>query len=421
MNWLADSAALGSLEIAEVWVDYDGPRVFTCRSETDQYFIVGWADEAEDSDLWLYLPVSQHRLVMVRSGSLGLARAFAEPEGAVYSARLYYDGGRPDEVSILSPSEMLEEWLPEAGFRINLPTPTHAAAVSRAEVERLARAEGRTRIRLEIDDRSVMRTEARTRRVASVLSAAQNVLDNFGLVELETEPAQDGRFARLVQEKMDTDVVELAAASFVIELGSRDTEDLLGDSPIAKVAEKMVAMLSLQSTPDELWTQLTEVKPRAARSFRSFVGELASFGSDVLIASASTALSYKEQRLTSDQVANLHALLKEILPDEVQVIRGRMVLFSGDSQRRTFGLRDVEGATFEGRVGERAASSVEHATLGELYDVEISEYASFDRGAGESKSRFVLEQLTDPDGDAVVATTYTKTRDTTSILRWDKS
>jgi hypothetical protein len=244
--------------------------------------------------------------------------------------------------------------------------------------------------------------------VAATLNATQNVLDNFGLVELDANPEQDGRFAKRIQDSMETDVLELAAASFVIELGSRDTEDHLGDSPIARVSERLVSLFSVQLGPDELWSELADLKPRAAKSFRSFVNVLASYGSDIALASASNSRGALEQRLSADQVSNLSSLLKEIVPDDVRTIRGRMLLFSGDNERRTFGLKDPnDDAQYEGRIGERAVPQVEHATLGSSYDVVISEYAQLDKGAGETRVKHVLDQLVLAPDDTRIPTTIT--------------
>lgn len=405
MSWLPKGTTLGRLDIDEVFIDYDGPRLFSCVSTTGQSYLAGWAEEALDHDLWLYVPVSRHRLTAIKTGSLTLLDAYLHAEGLVYVVRLDSDEEVQDRLELYSPDQLEDNWLPDPNFRLNIEVQTHPAAVSIFDLQRRAAGEGRTRIRIEISDRSVMRTESATRRVASTLNAAQNVLDNFGLVELDVEPAQDGRFTKLVQARMDTNVVELAAASFVIELGSRDTEDLLGDSPIARVSERLIGLFSPQLGTDELWSELADLKPRAAKSFRSFVNVLASYGSDIALAAASSSRGAVEHRLSADQVSNLRVILQAIVPDEIRTIRGRMMLFSGDNERRTFGLRDpFDGTAYEGRVGERAVAAVEHAVLGNLYDVVISEYAQLDKGVGELRVRHVLDQLLPAADDSIVAT-----------------
>ena len=101
MSWLPKNSILGDLDIEEVFVFFDGPRVFTCRSLTDQIYLAGWAEENLDSDLWLYLPISNARLKMIRSGAWPLKDAYLNPEAEIYCARLHHDLQIPDEVTVI--------------------------------------------------------------------------------------------------------------------------------------------------------------------------------------------------------------------------------------------------------------------------------------------------------------------------------
>ncbi|MET4781242.1 DUF6575 domain-containing protein [Glaciihabitans sp. UYNi722] len=400
MNWLPMDTILGELEMGEVFVDYDGPRLFSLRSKTDQDYLAEWAAGLEDSDLWLYVPVSKLRLSVIRSGGLPVREAFAHPEGFEYLVKLHFDLSIADEVSVISRSQLNDAWLPADDFHLSLKEATHPPAVSLEELARKSYQEGRARFRIEIDDPNTFASEARTRKVAALLNAVQNVFDNFGLVELDTEPHQDGRFTKQVQARMDTDVVELTAASFVIELGAAEREDLFGDSPIAKVSERLVNLLAVDIEPQALLNELLDLKPRAAKSFRAFVNELDGLASSVTVASASSARNVKSQSLTYEQINNLKSLLKELLPPEAREIRGRMVLFAGDFENREFGLRDLfDQESYDGRVGERAVSQVEHATLMNVYDVVLSEYSTVEKAINETKKRYVLDQLS-PATDA---------------------
>gem|GEM_PF-5737469 len=375
-------------------MEYDGPRVYSCRSLTDQLYVVGWAENANLFDLWLYVPVSAARMRMIRSGGLSLRSAYERPEGPLYLARVPHDPNAFETVETIHPSQLQEDWLPEADFKLRLPTPTLPAAAPVSEIARRAVQEGRTRLRIELESPYRLRSEASTRRVAGLLRATQNVLDNIGLVELNAEPAQDGRFAKEVVQRMDTDVLELTAASFVIELGSADGEDLLGDSPIGAVTERLVSLVSPRNEAEELWELVSDLKPRAAKSLRAFVNELAAFGADVTMATASRARDLTVSSLTANDVVTLQGILRQIVPDEIRQIRGRMVLYSGDYEDRRFGLRDLlDEEAFEGRVGERAIDQVRHATLGDVYDVVLSEYVTLERGIGATTHKFVLEQL----------------------------
>lgn len=69
-----------------------------------------------------------------------------------------------------------------------------------------------------------------------------------------------GASCRAIQQ-METDVLELAAASFVIELGATDSEDLFGYAPIGAVMERIVRLLALDLTPEQARKSLQTCAP----------------------------------------------------------------------------------------------------------------------------------------------------------------
>jgi hypothetical protein len=394
MTWLPTATVLGELEIGEIFVEFDGPRVFSCTSLTDQIFIAGWAEEGEAADLWLYLPVSQNRLRMVRSGAMRLRDAFTDPESFVYLVTLHHDVSSPDQVTALAGSRLSESWLPDETFALTISTPTQPPAKSGMELTRLARQEGRARFTLSVHLASATRTEAPTRIIGPLLTSAQNLLDNIGLAQLRKIPEQTGRIPNDVAVHTSSDVVELAAASFVLELGASEGDDLLGVSPFGAIADTVVRLLSDSIVASDLIDELVNLRPRGAKSFRHFVDSLAKTGGTVSVAAVSNALAYRRQSLTAVQVQTLKRLLNQLVPDEAEEIRGRMRLFAFDMDRKSISLRDpFDEVVFEGRVADRAMEQVDHAIVNEIYDVVLSATASYDAVTAHTALNYVVENL----------------------------
>ena len=59
---------------------YDGPRLLLQRSLTGQLFLAWWRDSDDDTDRWLYLPLSEKRLRAVLSGKITTLEALRNPE-----------------------------------------------------------------------------------------------------------------------------------------------------------------------------------------------------------------------------------------------------------------------------------------------------------------------------------------------------
>lgn len=117
--------SLGELTIVETFVFYEGPRLFLAKSDRGRRYIGLFADEGEDWELYLYLPVDDDRLSMVRSGVMTLRDALLDPEAPVLQVTVNW--ALDYEVSwelALAPSPLPEAYLPSIDARLALPTPT---------------------------------------------------------------------------------------------------------------------------------------------------------------------------------------------------------------------------------------------------------------------------------------------------------
>src|SRR6266511_4671430 len=108
---------IGALSMDEVYFDHEGPRHFSATSRSGCRLLAVAVDEDESSsDTYLYLPVSDARLGEIRSGALDLRTAFREPEdGSSFVVVADYEQPPRNRVSVVSPDEVAEDWLPLEG------------------------------------------------------------------------------------------------------------------------------------------------------------------------------------------------------------------------------------------------------------------------------------------------------------------
>ncbi|KQU34215.1 DUF6575 domain-containing protein [Rhodococcus sp. Leaf233] len=392
MNWLPRQTDLGRLTLDDTFVFYDGPRVFTARSTTDQIFLAGWAEEGEHADLWLYVPISQARLNLVRSGGVTLRSAYLNPEGYLYLVSLPDDESEQDDARKIETDQVQESWLPAADYRLNISTHTVPEAASASEITRLVFSENRTRLRIKLDHNEMFRTEAPSRQVGEILILTQKLLDNVGFALDADEVSKIGRIPTEVIKQTASDVVGLRAASFVMELAASSFDDLLGDSLFANSTKTILELLDPELRSESISTGLLALGPRPAKSFRRFVKGLADSGADVQLAAAGTNFKYINRELPTERLELLMTILNRIVPDDdVTEIRERMELFAYDSERGTFGLQTRDGIRYEGKVESRAQAS--HPTIDNRYDVVILATQVLDEVVGEIKVTYALSQL----------------------------
>jgi hypothetical protein len=394
MSWLPRGTSLGQLRAEETFVFYDGPRVFSCRSLTDQWFIAAWADEGQSYDLWLYVAVSSARLSMVKSGGLLLRDAFLQPEGSLYLVTIHHDESVEDTVETIEPETLDEALLPGPSFRLELPTHTLQPAEDGAAIQRKAIQEGRARLRIKINMRNHTRTEAPARKIGQILVATQGVYDNIGAILLDANAPQRGQIPAEIRRETACEVLNLSAASFVIEIGAIRGYDLFDESVFSRISRRLLDLFDNNVDRSGLVRNLDSLRPRAAKSFRNFVKDLANAGGDVTIGAAGANFNYTQRELSTEMLQNLVRLLNNLLPEGTIEIQGRMRLYRLDTDRRLFGLKDEgEDIRYEGNIAERATPQVQHATVNDFYDVSIIAHNILDEAVGERKPRYVLEQL----------------------------
>ena len=103
---------------------YDGPRLLLQRSLTGQLFLAWWRDSDNDTDRWLYLPLSEKRLRAVLSGKITTLEALRNPEDQfLYVVDIDVENDAPIR-TIMTSAEMLpHDTLPRADTKLNIPIP----------------------------------------------------------------------------------------------------------------------------------------------------------------------------------------------------------------------------------------------------------------------------------------------------------
>jgi hypothetical protein len=114
MDFLAKSDVLGILETIEVYIQYNGPRLLSCKNQAGQVFAALWAEEDDDADLWLYMLVSLDRLESMRTGKISLHQAFSEPENGFLYELNYTHADSEWLTRQISVAEIDQNYLPLA-------------------------------------------------------------------------------------------------------------------------------------------------------------------------------------------------------------------------------------------------------------------------------------------------------------------
>ena len=108
---------------------YDGPRILLQRSKAGQLYLAWWNDEDDDTDRWLYLPLSEERLHEVLSGSIPALDALNNPEdGNLLVVDIDVNTDTVARAVATTAAALPQDSLPLEWVRLDMPVPAEVSS-----------------------------------------------------------------------------------------------------------------------------------------------------------------------------------------------------------------------------------------------------------------------------------------------------
>lgn len=375
---------LSAMRVHEVYIYHDRPLLFTCVNELDHKFLAVLVDETDNHDSWLYVPMSERRFEMVRSGGLDLQTAFGRPEnGQAFHIQVSYNE-QPLEIRTVLEADIPFEWLPKAGEILNLPTRT-----IKDSGQRRASQAYREVVTLALNFPGLIRTEAPAKKLGEILTTFQDALS--AMIEGDAWMA----------------VVGTKPGSFEVELEAAEQVDMFKYSSTGEALNLLVRLISLSDELDDLTEQLKHLGPNAAYELGKFYKAISSDVISTGIEWGSPRESYGGKALiTAEQAIKAYDRIREKDEPEVKTIRVNGYLRGIDLDTRHFRFVDVDGHIYSGYVDRESIGdeAIQRAHIRNFYSASIQENyipASADRDPKVLYDLLSLSHIAEFDSDEV--------------------
>ncbi len=93
MNNDITQAQIEGQKIDEIFYFYDEPKLYSCRLDDGNRYVVFWADEDQEKQIWFYVKVSDPRYHAMLGNEISLRGLFEHSEdGFLYVVTLAKDG-----------------------------------------------------------------------------------------------------------------------------------------------------------------------------------------------------------------------------------------------------------------------------------------------------------------------------------------
>lgn len=236
----------GPFYVDEVYIEYDGPRLFACHDGNKVQHIGTWVDEAPNVNTWVFTPVASRDASAFHRGELPLRTLMLSPlGGSCLLVRLSADPTLQYSERVV-PGEIPAEYLPDEG-----------ACLPRAERELLlltstveGHAETTNREALDIYVQQTDRCQdnrIEAAKLGGVLSAMQTLASASA-----RRGAMRVRLDRTYYPSTRLLVAGFMMGSFGVRLEACGELDLFRESAATEVMENMVRLLGAVHDVDEL-------------------------------------------------------------------------------------------------------------------------------------------------------------------------
>jgi len=388
MSNLPPSTILGSLEMMEVYVQFNGARLFSCRNQVGQIFLALWVDEEENFDLWLYALVSLQKLNSIRSGNIDLHDAFKSTEDSFLYEVTLNRNSELYEVKKAFSAEVDNECLPLRDsflkFEHELILPLGVSKSAQTAIQKVREI---VRLILEIPSRYPREAPALT--LGSILSNLQVVVNYVGRAGAD----HNIRVAD-VNRKTEFNVFATAPGSFHIELASSEFEaDIFGNSIAGNAIDELLNLIEVGNDSGLLRQKMLNFPARTASKYRGFLNSIVQGNANIKIDWGSPTLNrgrfVEVSLLTASKILEVIKEIESQEPKEYEVIGE---LFKVDKDNWKFGIRD-RANSYRGDILESSKHEAGTATISQIYKAKIRESSEVIPATGDIKVTFQLLAL----------------------------
>lgn len=393
MNILPINTVLGALELEEVFVFFDFPRLFVCRNQTGQRYLGVSVEDTPALVKFLFLAISKPRFNALAQKQFDLREAFLHAEeGFVYCLEVATEDER-NNLYVLEINDIPSDWLPLEGADLGA-EPIALEIEDLSDIDRVAKGSNREAINLVLDLAGRTDNEIPARSLSSFVGAFQELLDALGQA-CKGEPTIRGAIPAEILQQTRLNVAGTFAGSFGISMRAHNFSDILGDALMRDAIEQAIFLLQAQDDEDLLSNKLHELKGRVTSKYRSLLEQLDS-------SSASLNLRWRSPRpdsradieLTRDKVTAALRIVSMVDLQMAEEVEVPCTLYGLNIRTRSYEFWTLEtNEKYSGKLGEDVPERVSHARLQDKYIATVKKVIEVQSASGEEKDRWVLMDL----------------------------
>lgn len=335
---------IGPLNILDIYEYYDEPVLFSCISPSGQYFLAVVINYEDDSETWLYLPMSFSRLYSLETCKLELYDAYKEPEnGWLWKVKIFYVGRT--ESAQITPSDLIEDDLPEKG--VYLLDEPQKSEETEYQIIKSAIEERRDVLNLSI------KTHNNEHEIES--NALGNFITHFQtfLYSLSHDASSiKGRIPISIKHKYTLMVSAFNPGSFSITFKSNDIANLLGKTSVSDILYNMMELMEIKNDQTKFKSVINKYSLNSGYKYKMLLSDINSIDASIVAKLAQPDKTTKQVCFTNSDIKSTLQMLESEVKSVIEVNEYEGDIVGINVSRNVFAFKSNEGENFFGTISD---------------------------------------------------------------------
>lgn len=344
---------LGKLYIDELYLFYDDPQLFTCISRFGQKYMGLYIDVNEVNQKWLFAPISEARLAMVKSNRISLRHVFVEPEDDfIWLIEKEYESDTA-KASKIYPPDLNGDVLPAEDTYLDWKYDKMLSTID-DEIVEISKKERRDIIDLSLEVSDSHCREIGCEVLGEVLTNTQQLLYSLAYKSDNIR----GQIPKFIKDRNTLIVTGTFAASFGVRFKSYDLCDLLGETSVTPTIRLLTNLMGTKNDEKKLKEFLNSQSRRAILKYRSLMRTLMQADMGLKMKVASPNNYYFNVKYSMKEIADNLAFLESEINNMVsnEVLYGEIVGIN--VEKKTFAFKSIDGEHITGKLSNDFVGTV---------------------------------------------------------------
>lgn len=258
---------LGNIYITEVFEFYDEPLLFSCMNSFGNLFVAVLLDLEDTYKEWLYLPISEARLIKAKKQLIDLHDLFSQPEDDLLWKVFEVVGEKICKAQLISKSDLQEDDLPDRNtfieVEINDSMMPKAAEID--NISKITKLERREILDISLEPNYNHAHEIGCVALAETLNNVQNTI--YAIADKQGKK----QTPKYIKQQNTLNVAGFFAASFGIRLKADEIVDITNKSNIQSNIDILLELLESKGDKDRFKNIISKIHPKAAIRYKELL------------------------------------------------------------------------------------------------------------------------------------------------------